>query len=152
MWKVLEGDDIEREESMPTEREWLIMEVIWDSADGITSSEILDKIQKDDDMTARTERVLLHHLCKKGLVGYTVDEHDSRVYHYFAKRIREECLALKRKEFVNTYYRGNEARALASFIQGITLTDEQIKELEEILEQGRSQGQDESPGERGSHD
>ena len=120
-------------ESMPTEREWLIMEAIWDGREGITSAEILDEINKTGEMTLRTERVLLHHLCRKGLVGYTVDEKDNRVYHYFAKCSREECLELKRKEFINTYYKGDGSMAAVSFLKEIVLTDAQIKELEEIL-------------------
>lgn len=124
-------------ESLPTEREWILMEVIWDSEAGITSGEILERVNRIDEMTPRTERVLLHHLCKKGLVGYTVDENDSRVYHYFPECTREECLELKRKSFVDTYYRGDESRALTSFIHGVVLDDEQIKELEEILESSK---------------
>ena len=130
------------EESLPTEREWLLMEVIWDSEDGITSGEILERVNRIDEMSPRTERVLLHHLCRKGLVGYTVDEHDSRLYHYFAKCTREECLELKRKSFVDTYYRGDESMALASFIHGVVLTDDQIKELTELLESNKGKKRD----------
>ena len=125
------------EESLPTEREWLLMEVIWDSEAGITSGEILERVNRIDEMSPRTERVLLHHLCRKELVGYTVDEHDSRLYHYFAKCTREECLEIKRKSFVDTYYRGDESMALASFIHGVVLTDDQIKELTELLESSK---------------
>lgn len=124
------------QESMPTEREWLLMEAIWEAAElktGITSAEILKKVQSVSDMTDRTERVLLHHLCKKGLVGYTADAQDSRVYHYFAKVSRAECLAKKERDFIDTYYQGNASGALASFIGSMELTDEQIRELEELL-------------------
>ena len=131
-----------KDDSMPTEREWLIMEAIWDGKDGITSAEILDEINKTNEMTVRTERVLLHHLCRKGLVGYTVDEKDNRVYHYYKKCTREECLALKRKEFIDTYYKGNGSMAAASLLQGITLTDEQIRELEEILKIRKEENSD----------
>lgn len=130
------------EESLPTEREWLLMEVIWDSEAGITSGEILERVNRIDEMSPRTERVLLHHLCRKELVGYTVDEHDSRLYHYFAKCTREECLELKRKSFVDAYYRGDESMALASFINGVVLTDDQIKELTELLESSKGKKRD----------
>ncbi|MBR1865406.1 MAG: BlaI/MecI/CopY family transcriptional regulator [Lachnospiraceae bacterium] len=124
-----------REERMPTEREWLLMEVIWDRGDTITSSEILQQVQAVDEMSDRTERVLLHHLVKKGLVGYTVDEHDSRVYHYFAKRTREECLREKQSSFIDAYHRGSGIGAAVSFLQGIDLSDAEISELEDILKQ-----------------
>ena len=87
-----------KNEKTPTEREWLIMEAVWDSEDKPTSAEILSRINKKAGMDTRTERVLLHHLCKKGLLGYDADERDSRVYHYFARRTREECLREKSRE------------------------------------------------------
>lgn len=131
---------MEGEKATPTEREWLLMEAIWDSAGGLTSAEILTRVRMTDEMTDRTERVLLHHLCKKGLVRYTVDEHDSRVYHYFANVTREECLEKKRKEFVDTYYRGSEAGAVASFLGSMKLSDEQVKELEKLLTKSKKKG------------
>ena len=124
-----------KDDKMPTEREWLLMEAIWDGEEGITSSEILKKVQESDDMSDQTERVLLHHILRKGLVGYTVDEHDSRVFHYYPKKTREECLKQKQKAFVETYYRGSQSGAAASFLQTAELSDKDIKELEKILRQ-----------------
>ena len=124
-----------KDDKMPTEREWLLMEAIWDGEEGITSSEILKKVQESDDMSDQTERVLLHHILRKGLVGYTVDEHDSRVFHYYPEITREECLKQKQKDFVETYYRGSQSGAAASFLQTAELSDKDIKELEKILRQ-----------------
>lgn len=124
---------MDKEKVMPTEREWLIMEAIWDSEDALTSSEILGRIDKNAKLDARTARVLLHHLCKKGLLGYVVDGQDSRVYHYHALRTREECLRTKSQSFVNAYFRGNSSGAVAAFLQHAAFTDEQLKELGEIL-------------------
>lgn len=124
-----------KDDKMPTEREWLLMEAIWDGEEGITSSEILKKVQESDDMSDQTERVLLHHILRKGLVGYTVDEHDSRVFHYYPKKTREECLKQKQNVFVETYYRGSQSGAAASFLQTAELSDKDIKELEKILRQ-----------------
>ena len=130
------------DEKMPTEREWLLMEAIWSyeekkdgTGEGITSSEILDMVCKTDEMTVRTERVLMHHLVRKGLVGYTVDAHDSRVYHYYSKKTKEECLKEKQQDFIDLYFCGNRVGAAASFIKDIELSDSDINELEKILKQ-----------------
>ena len=130
------------DEKMPTEREWLLMEAIWSyeekkdgTGEGITSSEILDMVCKTDEMTVRTERVLMHHLVRKGLVGYTVDARDSRVYHYYSKKTREECLKEKRQDFIDLYFSGNSVGAAASFIKDAELTEKEIKELKKILKQ-----------------
>ena len=120
---------------MPTEREWLIMEAVWDSGGALTSAEILGRIDEGENLCARTERVLLHHLCKKGLLGYTVDERDSRVYHYYPLRTREECLREKSENFINTYFRGSSSVAAAALLKTAAFTDEQLAELAAILEE-----------------
>ncbi len=130
---------MDRDELLPTQREWLIMDALWDSDDRPTSSEILGRIDEAAKLDARTERVLLHHLCRKGLLGYAVDEHDSRVYHYYPLRTREECLREKSEDFINTYFRGSSGLAAASLLKNAKFTDEQLKELEEILK-GRKDG------------
>lgn len=124
---------MDREEMLPTEREWLIMDAVWDSGDRPTSAEILNRIDEAAKLDARTERVLLHHLCRKGLLGYVVDERDSRVYHYYPLRTREECLREKSRDFVDTYFQGNSGGAVAALLKSAQFTDEQLKELEAIL-------------------
>ena len=120
---------------MPTEREWLIMEVVWDSREALTSAEILSRIDERENLCARTARVLLHHLCKKGLLGYHVDERDSRVYHYYPLRTREECLSWKSTEFIHTYFRGSSSGAVAALLRNAAFTDEQLTGLATILEE-----------------
>ena len=124
---------MDREEMLPTEREWLIMDAVWDSDDQPTSSEIFSRIDEASKLDARTERVLLHHLCRKGLLGYIVDEHDSRVYHYYPLRTREECLHEKSRDFIDTYFHGSSSVAVAALLKNAAFTDEQLKELEAIL-------------------
>ncbi len=127
------------EETMPSASEWLIMEVLWESVEPLTSLEVLDRLKEKSDMTLRMVRVLMNRLSRKGLLGFTVDENDARVYHYHAIKSKEECLNEKSRRFVNRYFSGSRTSAVAALLQGITLTDEQIKELEEILEKSREQ-------------
>ena len=137
------------EDNMPTEREWLLMEAIWDYEDrfddtdheeGITSSEILKRVRLKNEMTDRTERVLLHHLVKKGLVSYMVDASDSRVYHYYSQKTREECLRDKEQDFIDIYYRGSRMGAVASMINDPELSDQEIQELEKMLKKRKKNG------------
>lgn len=128
------------EETMPSESEWLIMEVLWESETPLTSMEVLRRLKGKSDMTLRMVRVLMSRLSGKGLLGFTVDENDARVYHYHAIKTKEECLNEKSRRFVNSYFSGRRTNAVATLLQGITLTDEQIKELEEILEKCKENG------------
>ena len=44
------------------------------------------------------------------------------------------------KQEVNSYFSGSGTNAMAALLQSFALTDEQIKELEEILERSRDRG------------
>ena len=93
------------------------------------------KIQDKADMSPRMVRVLINRLCQKGILGYTVDEHDLRVYHYFVLKSKEECQKEKSRKFVDSYFGGSRKNAMAALLQSTDLTEEQFTELEEILEQ-----------------
>ena len=91
-----------REEMLPSESELMIMEVLWRCGHDLTSAEITDRLPKSSKMTQRMVRVLINRLCKKGMLTYTVDPDDSRVYHYTAAKGREECRRAKSSAFANT--------------------------------------------------
>lgn len=130
-----------KDEMTPSESEWLIMEVLWERNTSMTSSEVIRYLQEKSDMTPRMVRVLMNRLCQKELLGYTVDENDARVYHYFVLKSREECLKEKSRRFVDSYFSGNQTNAVAALIQSISLTEEQIQELTEILEQSKGKNE-----------
>ena len=122
-----------KEQRIPSESEWQIMEVIWQEGDGITSAEILQKIKGHTDMTERTIRVLLSRLCVKGHLTSIPDEKDSRVLHYYAACDRDYCLTEKSRSFIKSYFGGDQVSAIASFIGSEKLSEEEIRMLEELL-------------------
>ena len=119
---------------VPSESEWIIMEIFWESGGALTSAEVIQRLKGRLEMTPKMVRVLMNRLCQKGILGYTRDEKDARVYHYSVLKPKEECLKSKSQRFVDSYFSGNQNMALASLIQSVDLTDEQINELENILE------------------
>ncbi|MBE5835186.1 MAG: BlaI/MecI/CopY family transcriptional regulator [Butyrivibrio sp.] len=122
-----------REELLPSESEWMIMEVLWRCGHDLTSAEITDRLPKSSKMTQRMVRVLINRLCKKGMLTYTVDPNDSRVYHYTAAKGREECQRAKSIAFVESYFEGNRLTAAFALLDKEKLTEEQIKELEKLI-------------------
>lgn len=131
-----------KEEITPSE--WQIMEVLWAWGEPLTSAEVHKRMQGNVDMSMRMVRVLMNRLSQKGVLGYTVDERDLRVYHYYAQKSREECLQEKSRKFVDSYFSGNGTNAMAALLQSLALTDEQIGELEEILEKSKGRREGES--------
>ena len=122
-------------ETTPSQSEWMIMEVFWANETSMTAKEVIKKMQEKSDMSSRMVRVLLNRLWQKGVLSYTVDEHDLRVYHYSVQKSKEECQKEKSQKFVDSYFEGSRKNAMAALLQSAKLTEEQFQELEEILEQ-----------------
>ena len=99
-----------REEMLPSESEWMIMEVLWRCGHDLTSAEITDRLPKSSKMTQRMVRVLINRLCKK-----------------------EECQRAKSKAFVENFFEGNRLTAAFALLDKEKLSEEQIKELEKLI-------------------
>lgn len=122
-------------ETTPSQSEWIIMEVFWANETSMTAKEVIKKMQEKSDMSSRMVRVLLNRLWQKGVLSYTVDEHDLRVYHCSVQKSKEECQKEKSQKFVDRYFEGSRKNAMAALLQSAKLTEEQFQELEEILKQ-----------------
>ena len=79
---------------------------------------------------------------QKGVLSYTVDEHDLRVYHYTVEKSKEECQREKSRKFVESYFEGSRKNAMAALLQSAKLTEEQLQELEEILDKCKDKDND----------
>ena len=129
-------------ETTPSKTEWLVMEAIWSTDGSITASDIIEKLKGTLDVSAKTIRVLINRLLAKGVIDYVMDEKDARVYHYHAVKTKEECLAEKQDKFVRNYFGGNSTLAVASFLEKSQLSEEQLSELEQLVEQLKKEKQD----------
>lgn len=125
-------------ETTPSENEWIVMEILWDSTAPLTATDIIEKLKGIKDVSPKTIRVLINRLLKKGILDYTIDPHDARIYHYSAVKSREDCLREKSERFVNSYFRGNALGMVATLVQNENLTEEQLDELIHILEAGKN--------------
>ena len=121
-------------ETTPSQSEWLIMEVFWASDTSLTAKEVIRKLREKTNMSPRMVRVLINRLCQKGILSYTVDKHDSRVYHYSVMKSKEQCQKEKSRKFIDSYFGGSRKNAMAALLQSVELTEDQYQELEEILE------------------
>ena len=109
-------------ETTPSQSEWLVMEVLWASdAPSLTAKEVIRKVRERTDMSPRMVRVLLNRLWQKGVLNYTVDEHDLRVYHYSVVKTKEECQREKSRKFVDSYFEGSQKNAMAALLQNAKL-------------------------------
>ncbi len=121
-------------ETTPSENEWLIMEIIWEAGRSLTAAEVIEALKGRMAVSDKTIRVMLNRLVGKGVLDYTVDEKDSRVYHYRAVRGKEECLAIKSDRFVKNFFGGDTSLAITSFLRSAKISREQLEDLKKIVE------------------
>ena len=112
--------------------EWEVMKVLWDSAP-LTGAEVADRL----DAHPKTVKTLLGRLVKKGALKYT--EEGNR-YLYRPVYPRERFVAEESRSFLQRVFGGEATPALVHFVESVDLTDEEIRELRELLER-RARGE-----------
>ena len=121
-------------EITPSENEWLIMEIVWASNEKITAARIIEQLKGKLDVSDKTVRVMINRLVAKGVLGFEVDPDDARIYHYFALRQKDECLGMKSRRFIDSFFGGDTGLAIASFIKNGDITEEGLDEIRKIID------------------
>lgn len=113
--------------------EWEVMKFVW--GNGIsTANEIVEALSETTDWKANTIRTLLNRLVKKEVLGYNVDKKDKKTYYYYSLLSENECIKAESKSFINRVFNGSLNGMIANFINESKLSDEEIKELKNILD------------------
>lgn len=112
-----------------TDAEWEIMESVW-QADDQTPAEILSRIEVGN-RSHRTLRTLLNRLVEKGAVAVCVD---GSKHLYSSAVSRETCVRMVAKSF-SKRFAGSMQSMLLHFVESEALTDEELKELQQRLEE-----------------
>ncbi|MCD7895761.1 MAG: BlaI/MecI/CopY family transcriptional regulator [Planctomycetaceae bacterium] len=115
-----------------TEAEWPIMEVLWTKGTA-TSGEIIAVVIADRDISGATVKSLINRLVKKEMITYTIDRHDSRVYHYSPLLSRDEATKRKNDTLLGTVYQSDPMNMLTRFVKDASLSRKDIDDLYAIL-------------------
>ncbi len=115
------------------ESEWRVMRVLWEHGP-LTANEMVDKLAGEVKWKPRTIKTLISRLVKKGAVGFTAE---GNRYRYSASVGESECVHQETRSFVRRVYQGATKPALAAFLEDADLSPDEVKELQEILEQKR---------------
>lgn len=116
-----------------TENEWMLMKIIWEKGT-CTAADFVQGLEGVKDISARTVRVMINRLVKKGVLEYEVDANNSTVYHYRARYTEEECVREKSINFKNAFFSGDGGLMLATMVKQEELSGEEIRELIDLLE------------------
>jgi BlaI family penicillinase repressor len=112
--------------------ELTVMKVIWNKQQ-CTASQIIDEISKSSNWHFRTIKTLLRNLVNKQLVGYLVDDKDSRIYHYYPLIQEEDYLKQERQQFLDLYYEGDIGTMLVGFLQDKGISSSEVNRLTDLL-------------------
>lgn len=113
-----------------SEAEWIVMKLIWEKKT-ITSSQIVEIIKKDKSWNHRTIKTLINRLLKKEVIGFTKK---GRIYHYFPRVKKSECIIDECQSFVNRIFDGALSPMIAALISEQKLSADEINELKDLLD------------------
>lgn len=121
-----------------TQAEWPIMEVLWQKKTS-TAAEIVAAVSPVTNTSMRTVKTLIRRLVAKGAVSYTVDDRDTRVYHYCAEAARELCASEKADALLGTVFGKNMGDMLLGFLHNASLSHSDIEKLEQLLKEKKDE-------------
>ncbi len=112
-----------------SEAEWQVMKQLW--TDHPTSANaIVKKLEKTVSWKPKTVKTLINRLVQKKAVGF---EKQGRSHLYFPLVEEEKIVREESRSFLNRFFGGTFTPMLASLIENRDLSENEIKELKEIL-------------------
>ncbi len=113
-----------------SESEWQVMKIVWSDSPK-TLPEILDRL-KETGWSKTTIQTYLARLVKKGAL-YT--QRQGKGYLYYPAISEHDCQLIESQSFLERVYDGSLAKMVMVFVKGGHLSNDELKELKELMEQ-----------------
>lgn len=113
-----------------SDAEWQVMKILWEQSP-LTANDIVEKLANEIDWNPRTIKTLLNRLMNKKALGVL---QEGRSYYYYPLVSREECARLERASLLKKVYNGALKPMLAAFLEEQDLSQREIEELRQILD------------------
>lgn len=113
-----------------SEAEYRVMKVIWNHAP-INTNQVVESLEPVSSWNPKTIQTLLMRLVKKGALA---KEKDGRKFVYTPLVLEEEYRADASRNFLEQFYNGAISSMVQNFIQQEQISEEEIKELKDILD------------------
>jgi BlaI family transcriptional regulator, penicillinase repressor len=114
-----------------------VMRIVW-ARHPVTAAEVIEALSsKDRSWHPKTARTMLARLVQKNVLGY---EAQGRSYVYTPLVRETECVEAASESFVSRVFGGSLRPLLAHFVERQKLTDEDLAELQQMLDQRRQEG------------
>ncbi|MFZ2490598.1 MAG: BlaI/MecI/CopY family transcriptional regulator [Thermoanaerobaculia bacterium] len=103
-----------------------VMKVLWDDSP-LTGSEVAERMSAHP----KTVKTLLGRLVKKGALKY---REEGNRFLYRPAFPREQYVAAESRSFLERVFSGDAAPAVIHFVENVKLSDDDIRELRDVLE------------------
>ncbi|MFL0194138.1 BlaI/MecI/CopY family transcriptional regulator [Clostridium sp. WILCCON 0269] len=114
-----------------SEAEWEVMKIVWANSP-CTSSQIIVSLDQSKNWKPKTIKTLINRLVNKEVLGF---KKDGRRYLYYSLIEQNECIKAENQSFLSKVYDGALKTMLVSFIKENNLSEEDIDELKNILDE-----------------
>ncbi|MCB8815437.1 BlaI/MecI/CopY family transcriptional regulator [Desulfosporosinus shakirovi] len=115
--------------------EWEVMKICWLKSAPCTANEIVKALEQSTDWKPNTIKTLIGRLVKKGALGF---KEEGRVYMYNQLVTEQDCIQAESKSFLTRVFGGALKPMLVTFLQEEKLSQEDIEELKQLLEERKA--------------
>lgn len=128
-------------DSKITDSEWEVMRVVW-AQHKVTSNEIIEVLEQKRDWKPATTKTFIGRLVKKGMLN---TEADGKRYLYSATIAEGDFIKSALDEFFTNICSRDVGNTIADLLSKATLSFNDIKKIEKVLEEKRKVAVDEVP-------
>lgn len=112
-----------------SDSEWEIMKIIW-SKEEVTSNEIIQSLKGKQEWKSTTIKSLISRLLNKEVIGF---RKNGKEYFYYPLISEEESIKEESQSFLKRVFNGSINDMILNLVKSEELTNEDINELRDIL-------------------
>ncbi|PAD70469.1 BlaI/MecI/CopY family transcriptional regulator [Bacillus sp. 7586-K] len=121
-----------------SEAELEVMKVIWKHP-SINTNEVIEKLSNKSKWSPKTIQTMLLRLIKKGALNH---HKEGRVFVYTPNVAESDYVEVESRSFLNRFYNGALNSMVLNFLENDKLSDDEINELYQILEERKNRKQE----------
>lgn len=121
-----------------SDSEWQIMKVLWKESP-LKAIDIINRLDNIANWQPKTIKTLIRRLIKKNAVSFNKY---GKYYLYYPIVNEEDCIRLENDSFLNRIYGGSLNLMLSNFLKARNLSEDEVKELRDILDKNTRESED----------
>lgn len=115
-----------------SDAEWEVIKICWLKSTPCTANEIVKALEQSTNWKPNTIKTLIGRLVRKRALGF---KEEGRIYLYYPLVAEQECIKAESKSFLTRVFGGALKPMLVTFLQDEKLSQDDIEELKQLLEE-----------------